>query len=375
MTQSLYIATMAPQSGKSLISLGVMELLSRQIERVGFFRPVIRAAAIRDNDIALMRKHFCPEQPYEDSYAATHAEARQMLADGDQKVLLNRIFSRYRRLAGRCEFVLCEGTDFAGLDTAFAFDFNAQVAGQLGCPVLIVANGRNKITAEVVNNALAARETYADEGCAIAATIVNRVDPEVYSQTAEELQQKWPHQDPVYVLPEHATLGKPTLEEVATQLGARTLQGDSDWLKQDVMGTKIAAMHLANFLDHVREGSLVITPGDRSDIILGSLACSYSERYPTIAGIILTGGLQPAPQVAKLVAGLRRVAIPIFSVAEDTYDTAMRASSVRSVITPDNERKIAAALGVFESHIDVDGLQERIAACPLESDHSADVRA
>ncbi len=364
MTQNLYIATMAPQSGKSLISLGIMELLSRQIERVGFFRPVIRSDSIRDNDVELMRKHFCQEQLYEISYAATHAEARQMIADGEQKALLNRIFSRYRQLADQCDFILCEGTDFAGLDTAFAFDFNADVASQLGCPVLVVANGQNKTTAEVISGAGAAREAYADEGCTISATIVNRVDPDVYAQTADELQQKWPHKDPVFILPEHITLGKPTLEEIATQLGARILQGDSSWLKQEVMGTKIAAMHLANFLDHVQDGGLVITPGDRSDIILGSLACGYSDQYPTIAGIVLTGGLQPAPQVAKLVAGLQRVAISIFSVAEDTYDTAMRASSVRSVIAPDNERKIATALGVFESHLDVNKLQERIAASP-----------
>jgi len=140
MSNSLYIAGVAPQSGKSLIALGVMNLLARSIESTCFFRPVIRAADTRDNDIELIRTRCCAEQPYESAFAVTHEEARQMAADDRDNELLTRIYSRFKELQKQCEFVLCEGTDFTGIDSAFEFEFNAQIANHLGCPVLIVAS-------------------------------------------------------------------------------------------------------------------------------------------------------------------------------------------------------------------------------------------
>ncbi len=361
MSQSLYIATLAPGSGKALVALGLMDLLAGRVERVGFFRPVIRAEAQRDNDIELIRTRCCPEQPYESSFGVTHEEARQMVADGKYEQLLKRIYARFKKLAEQCEFVLCEGTDFTGMASAFEFDFNARVANQLGCPLVIVASGQRKTRDEVVSVARAARESYGDEGCTVVATIVNRVRPDDHEAVFETLKESWPYPDPFYVLPAHPTLEKPTLKEIVGAVGARPLQSSDEGLNREVLDTKVAAMHLSNFLDRVEEGSLIITPGDRSDIILGSLASAYSETFPTIVGIILTGGLEPAPQVARLVAGFKRSAVPIFLAQEDTYDTAMQASSVHAAIAPNNERKIAAALGVFESNVDVAELREQIA--------------
>jgi phosphate acetyltransferase len=362
MSRSLYIAAVGPSSGKSLIALGVMQLLANRIERVSCFRPVIRAGDVRDNDIELIRTRCCPEQPYETCYAVTHDEARQMAADGKDEELLKRVFARFKKLEKQYEFVLCEGTDFTGVASAFEFEFNAQVANHLGCPVLIVASGQDKTPDEVISVSRAAREGFGDEGCTIVATMVNRVKPEDYDQIVRGLAATWSFKDPVYVLPEHPTLMKPTVEEIVNKLGARRVHRGDEGLRREVLGMKVAAMQLSNFLDHVEEGSLIITPGDRSDIILGSLASVYSDTFPTIVGIILTGGLEPARQVVQLVEGLKRSAVPVFAVGEDTYQTAMRAGSVRAVISPDNDRKVAAALGVFESNVDVSELRERITA-------------
>jgi phosphate acetyltransferase len=192
--------------------------------------------------------------------------------------------------------------------------------------------------------------------------MVNRVDPEEYPGIVEKLKEAWSYKDPVYVLPEHPRLGKPTVEEIATELDARIVHGGGDRIKHEVLATKVAAMHLPNFLDHVEEGDLIITPGDRSDIILGSLAAVFSETFPTIVGIVLTGGLEPAPQVATLVGGFKRSPVPILAVDTDTYETAMRVSSVRALISADNDREIATALGAFEANVDISELENRIAA-------------
>jgi phosphate acetyltransferase len=120
-------------------------------------------------------------------------------------------------------------------------------------------------------------------------------------------------------------------------------------------------MELPNFLEHLEEGCLVITPGDRSDILIGTLAADAATSYPGVAGILLTGGFQPVPQVQRLFAGLRRSPVPVLSVSADTFATATRVSSLCGRIDPENPRKIAGALGVFESHVDLRGLERRIA--------------
>ena len=362
MAGNLYITTMEAQSGKSLVLLGIMELLSRRTGSLGFFRPVVRAGTRPDNDVELVRTRYGLQAAYESLYAVTHEEARDMVAEGRDEELLKRIFAKYKQLERQCEFVVCEGTDFTGVASAFEFEFNAQVANHIGCPLLIVAGGQGKTLDETVDVVRAAREAYGDQGCTVLATIVNRVEAENSSQVAELLHGAWSYPDPVYVIPEQEILARPTVAEIARALQASCIHGHDLALDREVRSYKVAAMHLSNFLDHVEEGSLIITPGDRSDVILGSLATLYSQSYPKIVGIILTGGLQPAPQVRRLIDGFRRPAVPIFSVQTDTYQTAMKVNSVRAAITPENDRKIAAALGAFESAVDLSDLGKRIAA-------------
>ncbi|HBD08925.1 MAG TPA: phosphate acetyltransferase, partial [Syntrophobacteraceae bacterium] len=170
-----------------------------------------------------------------------------------------------------------------------------------------------------------------------------------------------PAEVPVFVLPDHPLLDKPTVGEIKRALGAEMLHGDAQRLDREVAHFKVAAMELPNFLDHLEEGSLVITPGDRSDIIVGTLVADAATSYPAVAGIILTGGFRPVPQLQRLFEGLRRSPVPVLSVKSDTFATATRVSSLSPEIDPENQRKIAGALGVFESNVDLSHLEQRIA--------------
>ena len=80
--------------------------------------------------------------------------------------------------------------------------------------------------------------------------------------------------------------------------------------------------------------------------------------------MVLTGNLKPAPQVQRLIEGLRSSPVPVLSVGTDTFTTAMNVSAVRPTLMAENKRKIAAALGIIESSIDVPGLLERAALTP-----------
>jgi phosphate acetyltransferase len=360
MARNLYIATTEARSGKSLIVLGVMELLSHRIENIGFFRPVIRAGDIPDNDIELVRTRYHLPLPYDSLYGVTHDQARQMSADGQHDRLLKRIYGRYKEVERQCDFVLCEGTDFTGVSSAFEFEFNGQVANHLGAPVVMVASGRGKTVDELIGVVRAAREAFDEEGCSVAATMVNRVVADDADRFSVQIGRVWPHPDPVYVLPEAEILDKPTVGEVAAAVGAQLLHGDGPGIHREVLDRKVAAMHVPNFLTHVEQGSLILTPGDRADMLLSCLAIAYSDSYPQIAGVLLTGGLKPDPHVMRLIEGLKQSNVPIYLTATDTYATATRVESVHATLTPQNDRKIATALGVFEARVDGAALAERI---------------
>ena len=144
MSNSLYIAATGPQSGKITLVLGVMEALCRSTQKIGFFRPVIKAVEPRDNTIELVLNRYNLGLSYADTYACTHAEARSKIAKGQSKELLDDILSKYKQLESQCDFVLCLGTDYTGVSTALEFDFNAAVASNLGSPVMVVINGNER---------------------------------------------------------------------------------------------------------------------------------------------------------------------------------------------------------------------------------------
>ena len=178
MSGNLYIAAIEPGSGKSLVVLGVMELLSKRIGKVGFFRPVIHVGNGLDNDIELVRSRYQIDLPYEMHYALTHEEARSLVADGNYDELLKRIIERYKALERQCNFVICEGIEPVDLGSAFVDNFDTRVANLLSAPILMVANGQGKTTEEIIDTMRTVREALLDEGCVITATIVNRIPAE-----------------------------------------------------------------------------------------------------------------------------------------------------------------------------------------------------
>ena len=360
LAKSIYIASIEARSGKSLASLGLMELASRRMARVGFFRPVVRDQP--DREIELMRSRYAAphdtDPPYD--FACVYDEARRLAGSGRADELLERILTRFRKLESQCDFVVCEGTDYTGIAAAFEFQFNARVAGHLGCPVFFVANGADRSPANLVESVDAARRAFVEEGCSIVATLVNRVQPGQADATREQFAGGWNHEDPVYVAAEDDSLGTPTLAEVVDILGGRLMYGEKARLQTDARNFVIAAMQVENLLGSLEPGSLVIAGGDRSDIVLACLASVRSEGCPNLAGIVLTDGRDLPASVQRLLRGLPRADLPIIGVPADTYATVRAISTLTPVISAQDERKIAAALGAFEDHVDVAELEDRI---------------
>ncbi|WP_058556192.1 phosphate acetyltransferase [Thiohalocapsa sp. ML1] len=359
--QSIYIAGAGAGSGKSVVVLGFMELLSAINQRVGFFRPIVNRDVHEDNLTTLIRKRYDLPFPAKQLYGCTAEQASELVAAGRYDELLKRILDKYMLLDEQCDIVLCAGTDYDGLVPSLEFDFNADLANNFGCTIVVVVKGFKRSPDEALHAVHMAHESMVNRCGDLLATIVNGVDPDFVELVKRRARAVLPADETLYVLPEAEALAKPTIGEISKMLGGDCLCGEGDALTQVVTTYKVAAMEIPEFLNYIEDGCLIITAGDRSDIILASLAADVSDSYPRVAGLLLTGGLRPAPNVQRLLNGLRRNKVSVLSVAEDTFQTALAVSRVESTILPGDDRKIAAALGLFEHNVDIKELQQRIA--------------
>jgi phosphate acetyltransferase len=356
---SLYLASLEPRAGRSVVTLGLMELLSRHIDRVGYFRPVVVSGQEPDPRIDLIRQRFGLDDAADEQWAYRSDEIADHLAQGTSEEVFKGILARAKDYESRHPFVLYDGTDYTGVAAALEFEFNARVANHLGAPVLALVNGADRGAEDVIDAVGLARESLVSEGCTIAAIVVNRVRPEDLDEVRELVDRLAP-EEPVWVLPEEPLLAMPTVREIADAIGAEVRSGTSGDLDREVTTFKVAAMSLTNVLDHIVEGSLLILAGDRPALIVGALLSRMSTAYPNIAAVVLTGGFDEHPNVTRLLDGLGEIPLPMLSVASDTYTAATDIAGVPAVIRTTNERKITTALGLFEEHVDVEALGKRI---------------
>jgi phosphate acetyltransferase len=361
MTQKIYIASGEAGSGKSLVVLGMMDLFARSGHKVGCFKPLIASGDHVDPDLRFIMERYQPDMPYESMYGCTAASARELINSGKYNELLKAILEKFKALENRCSQILCIGTDFRNISPALEFDFNTDIANNLGCLVLFVVNGRCVEAQEAVDRSTTIIESLRDRNCDILAVVVNRVAAAMMGEVTEKLDEALSDKVLFYVVPESSILAKPTVSNIADSLGAVRINAENEWMHRQISNYKVAAMELAHFLEYIESGSLIIVPGDRSDIILGSLLSYPSKTYPQLASLLLTGGLEPAPQVSRLIAGLDRIPVPILSVKTDTFTTAMNVNALSGTFVAGDQRKIAAGLGLMEAAVDLVSLEKRIA--------------
>ncbi len=360
--QSIYIAGAGSGSGKSVVVLGFMEMLSAVNRRVGFFRPVISGPVEQDSLTSLIRDRYDLPFPPEMLYGCTAQMASELAAAGHYDELLKLILNKFMLLDEQCDLVLCAGTDYDGLVPSLEFDFNADLANNFGSSIVVVVKGFQRSSEEALHAVHMAHESMINRGGDLLATVVNGVHPDHVDVVKRRARAVLPQTETLHVLPETEALSKPTIGEIHKMLGTELVCGEADALNQVVSHYKVAAMEVPDFLNYIEDGCLIITAGDRSDIILASLAADVAASFPRVAGLLLTGGLKPAENVQRLLSGLRRSKVAVLCTQRDTFQTALAVNRVESVILPGDERKIAAALGVFEDAVDIKGLQESIAS-------------
>lgn len=358
--KGIYIATTEPNIGKSIISLGLMQSLLGKAAKVAYFRPIIddfQPGKI-DNHINTVSSYFKLDIEFEDAYAFTRSAVIRKKNENKDDEILGKIIEKYKALEARFDFVLVEGTSFIGEGSIMEFDMNVLIAKNLGVPAIIVGGGVGKTLEELVGNLHMAFDSFRDKGVEVLAIIANKIEPQNLVLVETELAKHLPSQMIVNAIPLNYSLASPTIKEIVETLNAKVLFGEA-FINNQAGNYSVGAMHLPNYLNHLKENALVITPGDRADIILGALQANISDNYPSISGIVLTGNLMPEDSIIKLIEGLSEV-VPIILVEGGTFSVTNRIGSIKSQIYAENTDKITTSIKEFEKYVKVDALLERL---------------
>lgn len=359
MSKGIYIATIEPNSGKSVVVLGLMRMLLGKTARVGYFRPIIEdlEEGEKDNHINTVLSHFEIDLNYKKTFAYTRNEVLDLYNQGRSGDVIDEIIKKYKYLEERFDFVLVEGTDFSHENSSLELDINILISKNLGIPVIIVAQGDKKNLKEIADSVQLAHDTFKQD-VDVLSIMTNKVNPEDINELKKLLKSRINEQTDIIVIPKIPSLSSPTVKEIAKSLDGKILFG-KDMLNNLTENFGVGAMQLRNYLTKLKENTLVITPGDRADIILGALQANISKNYPKISGIILTGGLIPEDPILKLIEGLSSV-VPIVSVNGGTYDVTNSIGATKSKIYAENAQKIGTSLATFETHVDSDKLADRL---------------
>ncbi|MYV69951.1 phosphate acetyltransferase [Streptomyces sp. SID2131] len=354
MTRSVYVTGIDRGDGRQVVELGVMELLTRQVDRVGVFRPLVHDGPDRLFD--LLRARYRLSQDAATVYGMDYQEASALQAERGTDELVSRLVDRFHAVARDYEVVLVLGTDFAATQLPDELAINARLANEFGASVIPVVGGKGQSAESVRAEARNAFRAYDGLGCDVLAMVVNRVAAEDREAIAERLAARLPV--PCYVLPDEPALSAPTVAQITHALGATVVLGDDAGLARDALNFVFGGAMLPNFLNALTPGCLVVTPGDRADLVVGALA-AHSAGTPPIAGVVLTLNERPSEEILTLAARLAP-GTPVVSVAGNSFPTAAELFALEGKLNAATPRKAETALGLFERHVDTADLLKRI---------------
>jgi hypothetical protein len=360
-TPRVFIAATRQNDGKTTTSLGLIAALQKYFPRIGYIKPVgqrfveIEEQKI-DEDSVLMDSVYHLDCPLVDMspIAVEPAFTRKYLQSANNEALVRKIQNSFDRVAWEKDFVLCEGSGHAGVGSVFDLS-NAQVAKILGCKVIIVSQGGiGKPIDEVsLNQAL-----FEKEGVEIIGVIINKVHeekiPEITRFVRSGLKRKG--LELLGVLPHEQLLSNPTVDLIREELHAELLNKPPtlDTLVEDVV---VGAMGAQNAMRFFKRGTLLITPGDREDILLAAGATTVPNSDEKMAGIVLTGGLRPSESVVK---ALQALPIPVLLAKADSYQVASKVHNLTVKTRPTDAKKIALIRDIVARHVNVKKIIEAL---------------
>jgi phosphate acetyltransferase len=343
----VYIASPEGWTGKSAVALGLLDALTREVGSVGVFRPLTdptSAAPGGDVIVDLLVSQPGINETYEEALGVTYDEARE-----NPDEALQVIVERFGQLVDRFDVILVVGSDYTDVSTGTELSFNAKIAANLGSPVVLVVHGRDRTPEQV---RAAADSGIAELRANHAQTVVvvaNRVEEGAQDSIRTALTDL--PDVMVATVPEIPILSAPTFRSLVEAADAELVLGAESWMDREALGIIVAAMSLPNVLDRLRPDVAVIAPSDRTDLLPGLLLAHESGTFPTLAGVILTGGYPLPDTIRRLSEGVQRD-LPIALTDLGTFTTAEQLMRVRGPITKSSPVKLETARRVFAESVD-----------------------
>jgi BioD-like phosphotransacetylase family protein len=276
---------------------------------------------------------------------------RRYLRDPENslKVLIDKMCRAFDRSAYEKDVVIIEGSGHAGVGTVFDLS-NAQVARVLGAKVIIVSQGGigRPIDEIALNKAL-----FDKFGVEVIGAILNKVLPDKLETVAEFARVGLERLGvPLLgVLPLQKQLTAPNLSQIVEEINGRWLNGRLQGMNERILRVVIGAMTAKGVIDYLQPGVLIITPGDRDDIIFSAIAQAGISGKKVVSGIILTRNILPHP---KLMDMLSQTNIPVVISSEESYAVASKINAMTVKTQPQDTDKIPIIKRLIQDHVDLD---------------------
>ena len=366
MAKSVYVAATKQNDGKTTMSIGLLKAFSKMYSKIGFIKPVGQQSLIVNNeridkDTVLIQEicHLKGDLKLMSPIAVPRGFTEDYLNNRDAKkdFLKAELLDAYEKVKSENELVVIEGTGHAGVGSVFDFN-NAVVARLLNSKVIIVSKGGigKPIDEIALNKAL-----FDQEGVEIIGVIMNQVLEHKYEKikTLTEKALNNMGLKLLGVIPQKPILSAPTMAQIKDHLNGKLINGE--YLYENIDDIVVGAMTAHHALSFIKKGTLLITPGDRQDLILASLSAGIvSEDKNFLAGLVLTGGIIPQSNIFDLI---KKTDIPVVLVKEGTYKTASRVHDLLVKISPQDKKKIEIAQDLVNQYVDM----EYINSCLEES--------
>lgn len=366
----IFIAATGQDDGKTTISLGLITAFSKRLGgKIGFIKPVgqryVEERGYKVDEDSVLIERVCGIDCSLNDMSPIAVErgfTANYVLTGDQAALRFQIQRSFLRVAEGKELVVIEGTGHAGVGSVFDLS-NADVAKLLDSKaILITQGGLGRPVDEIVLN----KALFDAAGVELAGVIVNKILLNKYESISELLRKAFARKGiPVLgTIPYQKSLTEPTMEQIYGEVGGTLLCGER-CLPRRVRHIIVGAMEPRHALGYFRDGALIITPGDREDLIFTGMSAHMLGVVPDrngggvepvrLAGFILTGGLMPHRITIEL---LDRADLPVIAVDHSTYETASKVHDLTVKLLPTDDEKIKLATELVEEYVDVDALLE-----------------
>ena len=349
---AIYVASPEGDTGKSTIALGILHRLTATVARVGVFRPITRLGEDRDYILELLLAHTTAGLAYEQCVGVSYQQLHE-----DPDVAIADIVDRFHAMAEHCDAVLIVGSDYTNVTSPSELSVNARIAVNLGAPVVLAVRAKGRTPDEVVQVVELCLAELAAQHAYTAAIVANRCEPSQLKAVAAALEKVTPQ---TYVLPAEPLLVAPSVADLQQAVDGALIKGDEALLGREVMSVLVAGMTAEHVLERLTDAMAVITPGDRSDVVLAVVSAHAAEGFPSLSAIVLNGGLELHPSIAALVSGLG-LRLPIVATALGTFETASAVASARGRVTATSQRKIDTALALIDKYVDIGDLLAQLA--------------